>query len=79
MALFCDSAHVTHVKEQDAFKTVHKVGTKVPFSGIYRCVNCGDEDCCNKGDPFPPQNHHQHPEPEPIGWRLLVFARGKGD
>jgi hypothetical protein len=47
----------------------------VPNSGIYRCVNCGDEDCCNKGDPFPPQNKHQHRTTTPIGWKLLVLSQ----
>lgn len=57
-----------------AFDTTHSPGTKAPHSGIYRCDNCGAENACNKGDPLPPQNHHQHPGTKPIAWRLLVFA-----
>lgn len=78
MALYCDDTNVIKVSaDQEAFKTVHSPGQKVPHSGIYRCVNCGDEDACNAGDPFPPQNKHQHPSSTPIGWRLLVFAQQK--
>ena len=75
MALYCDQTNVKKVDEQDAFKTVHSPGKIVPFSGIYICVNCGDEDACNKGDPFPPQNKHQHKTSSPIGWKLLVYAQ----
>jgi len=77
MALYCDTSNVTKVDEQDAFKIVHSPGQIVPFSGIYRCINCGDENACNKGTPFPPQNHHQHSPGKPIGWKLLVFAQQK--
>ncbi|RST80099.1 hypothetical protein EJC49_24705 [Aquibium carbonis] len=74
MALYRDETRVKKANPHSAFETVHKPGVKVPYSGIYRCVNCGDENCCNKGDPFPPQNHHQHQSQSPIGWQLLVMA-----
>lgn len=74
MALYADAAHVQKVDNQDAFTAVHKPGQIVPHSGIYRCVNCGDENACNKSNPFPPQNKHQHQNQQPIGWRLLVLA-----
>jgi hypothetical protein len=77
MALYVEQDHVTHVKQQPAFESIYHPGKKVPHSGIYRCVNCGHEDCCNKGDPFPPQNKHQHVSALPIGWQLLVFAQKK--
>lgn len=51
-----------------------KPGSVPPNSGIYRCKNCGDEIAANKGNPLPPQNHHQHPGGQPIVWQLLVFA-----
>ena len=75
MALYRDDEHVNKSKPSKAFEAVHKPGRIVPFSGIYRCVNCGDENACNKEDPFPPQNHHQHKSASPIGWKLLVFAQ----
>lgn len=43
-------------------------------SGIYRCVHCGDEIAANKGNPLPPQNHHQHNPPAPIRWKLVAVA-----
>lgn len=52
-------------------------GTIAANSGIYRCKNCGDEIAANKGNPLPPQNHHQHSNGNPIRWKLLVFAQQK--
>jgi hypothetical protein len=76
MAIYKKGTSV-HEGSGQAFEVTHKPGIIVPYSGIYRCDNCGDEDACNKGDPFPPQNHHQHNPPSPILWRLLVFAQQK--
>lgn len=57
------------------WRTTYHPGNTVPVSGIFRCVGCGREDCCNKGDPFPPQNHHQHTVAQgAIRWRLNVRA-----
>jgi hypothetical protein len=59
-----------------AFDSVHTPGTGTPDSGIYRCEACGDEVASNKGNPLPPQNHHQHsPGLGAIRWRLIVFAQ----
>lgn len=77
MAFYVDTNHVTKANPHEAFDKVHSPGSIVPHSGIYRCVNCGDENACNKGDPLPPQNRHQHKTQTPIGWRLLVFAQQK--
>lgn len=60
------------------WKTTYRPGDTVPKSGIYRCVNCGDEITSNKGDPFPPQNHAQHPCAEKIAWQLIVLTQTKG-
>ena len=57
-----------------AFDAEETPGTVVNNSGIYRCVNCGDEIAANKGNPLPPQNHHQHANQQPIRWKLLVCA-----
>ena len=78
MAIYpTDSPHVKS-GSGGAFDNTHKPGSIVPFSGIYRCDNCGHEDACNKGDPFPSQNHKQHsPSCGTIAWRLLVFAQWK--
>lgn len=77
MALYREEKYVLKANPHAAFEKIHKPGEIVEHSGIYRCVNCGDEDACNKGDPFPPQNHHQHQSPTPIGWKLLVLAQQK--
>lgn len=59
--------------------TTYHAGEEVPVSGIYRCLGCGREDACNHGDPFPPQNHHQHtPAQGQIRWRLNVRANTNG-
>ena len=61
---------------QDAvFDNEYGPGEVVPHSGIYRCMGCGREIASNEGDPFPPQNHHQHsPSQGRIRWKLVVYA-----
>lgn len=68
-----------HLQQKDhpAYDAEHTPGTVVIDSGIYRCKYCGDEIAANKGNPLPPQNHHQHNPPAPIRWQLLVFAQQK--
>lgn len=61
-----------------AYDELHEPGSTCPNSGIYRCESCGDEIASNKGNPFPPQNHHQHPPAVGrIRWKLIVFAQQK--
>jgi len=63
----------------DAFKPVHAPGQSVPYSGIYKCTGCAREVTSNQGDPFPPQNHHQHtPSQGFILWKLLVMTNVSG-
>lgn len=55
------------------FDSLRTPGTVTPYSGIYRCENCGHEDVSIKGRPLPPQNHHQHAYGlGPIRWRLIT-------
>lgn len=57
------------------FDTEHSPGDTCPASGIYQCSGCGREACCNRDDPFPPQNHHQHNLWQGlIRWKLVVAA-----
>jgi hypothetical protein len=75
MAWFIDSERVKQsVKtENEHWKATHRPGEDVPNSGIYFCTGCNKEAACNEGDPFPPQNHHQHNAGgPPIRWKLLV-------
>ncbi|WP_080619471.1 hypothetical protein [Brucella intermedia] len=73
MASYKYGQHLTK-NESEAFDHEWKPGETPPNSGIYRCKNCGDEIAANKGNPLPPQNHHQHASGDPIRWKLLVFA-----
>lgn len=68
-------AHYLTVNNHEAFDTELTPGTISANSGIYRCTVCGDEIAANKGNPLPPQNHHQHnPSQGSIRWKLIVFA-----
>ena len=64
--------------DNDEYDKTYTPGQNCPNSGIYRCETCGDEIASNKGNPFPPQNHHQHaPGAGAILWKLIVFAQQK--
>lgn len=72
--------YAAYLKQNDhtAYDTLYKPGEPCPNSGIYRCETCGDEIASNKGNPFPPQNHHQHaPGKGTFQWKLIVFAQQK--
>jgi hypothetical protein len=69
------NVNVLKQSNSDAYDKLHSPGSTVPHSGIYRCQGCGREIASNGGDPFPPQNHHQHATAQgTIRWRLIVFA-----
>lgn len=79
MAWYKDSANVQKASGAEAvWSTYYSPGDTVPTSGIYRCKNCGKEVTCNKDDPFPPQNHHQHPQAGAVLWRLIVWTNTSG-
>ncbi|RIL17841.1 protein L [Acinetobacter baumannii] len=61
------------------WKETYSPGKIVPVSGIYKCTICDKEIASNKDDPFPPQNHHQHPEKENISWTLVIRADTKNE
>jgi hypothetical protein len=76
MALYKRSSEIS-TSTSTEFDTEHDPGSRVPHSAIYRCLGCGREVVCNAGDPFPPQNHHQHTTAQGrIRWRMSVFAQG---
>lgn len=74
MAQYKHQQYLTKSDHQE-FDRLHPPGQVVQNSGVYRCATCGDEIAANKGNPLPPQNHHQHaPGMGQIQWQLLVFA-----
>ena len=78
MALYKYSQFVSSSTDQ-AFDTIYSPGTSTPHSGIYRCEGCGREIASNSGNPFPPQNHHQHSANQgTIRWRMAVYAQTTG-
>jgi len=80
MAWYKNDANVVKATGEEAvWSTDNKPGSLVPKSGIYRCRNCGKEVTCNEGDPFPPQNHHQHPQVGAVLWRLIVWTNTAGN
>lgn len=75
MASYNDRSQLHH-SEDSKFDATYRPGALAPYSGIYMCVNCFDEDACNKGNPLPTQNHRQHAVGKgPIIWRLLVCTQ----
>jgi len=64
-----------HKSSSAEFDKLYHPGTLAPYSGIYRCHVCGANDVSTHNKPLPPQNHHQHPNKEPIQWRLLVSTQ----
>lgn len=75
MAWYRDEERVQKAADKPHWHAEHKPGDTVGMSGIYRCTGCDKERACNEGDPFPPQNHHQHSAGRPpIRWQLLVRA-----
>jgi hypothetical protein len=69
--------HLAFLQQHDnqAFDVTHTPGTPTPYSGIYRCHSCGENEVSTFGHPLPPQNHHQHSPPAPILWRLIVATK----
>jgi hypothetical protein len=65
---------------KDWWKTEYGPSSTVPVSGIYRCRGCKKEVTSNEGDPFPPQNHHQHTKEQgEIKWKLNIRTNTNGD
>ncbi len=79
MAWYITGTNVSGISNNDAFVPLHGPGDRVVYSGIYKCQGCNREITSNNGDPFPPQNHHQHTLGQgAIRWRLLVMTNTGG-
>jgi hypothetical protein len=74
MALYKNPAYLG-TSDSAPFDALHHPGANTENSGIYRCEGCGHEIASNKGNPLPPQNHHQHGTSAAIRWRLAVYAQ----
>jgi hypothetical protein len=61
--------------QDDAFDRLTEPGVAAPWPGIYRCHVCGHEIAIAAQHTLPSQNHSQHPNREPIQWRLIVSHR----
>lgn len=81
MAWYVDGSVLVKSDGSNAWwKTIYDPGAVVPVSGIYRCIGCKREITSNSGDPFPPQNHHQHDRTQgDIRWKLNIRTNTKGD
>lgn len=66
--------------QKEWWTRAYEPGEKVAVSGIYRCLGCKKEITSNAGDPFPPQNHHQHTTVQGrIRWKLNIRTNTDGD
>ncbi len=65
--------------KESHWTSTYSPGNEVPVSGIYRCIGCKKEITSNKGDPFPPQNHHQHTASQgAVEWKLNIQTNTEG-
>lgn len=80
MSWYIDSSVLKEAQpDKEWWTNSYDPGNEVPVSGIYRCIGCGKEITSNHGDPFPPQNHHQHSHDQgPIKWKLNVRTNTTG-
>ncbi|MDD2781925.1 hypothetical protein [Sulfuricurvum sp.] len=80
MAWYIDKSILqTSDGNKDWWKKTYSPADEVPVSGIYICTGCKREITSNKGDKFPPQNHHQHPTGNgSIKWKLIVRTNMDG-
>lgn len=81
MSWYTDASELTKVKgDKKRWQNTYDPGDTVPVSGIYRCTGCKKEITSNEGDPFPPQNHHQHSSGQgAIKWKLNVRTNTTGE
>ncbi len=80
MSWYIDSSKLTKAQsDKEHWQNSYGPGATVPVSGIYRCIGCKKEITSNEGDPFPPQNHHQHSTSQgAIKWKLNVRTNTSG-
>lgn len=80
MAVYGNGKVLKHIPGWDGWDNIYKPSDQVPHSGIYKCTGCNKEITSNKGDKFPPQNHHQHGSVlSSIQWKIIVFTDTAGE
>ena len=80
MAWYIDANNVLKANGTEAvWTTDYGPGQTVPQSGIYKCQGCKREITSNRGDPFPPQSHHEHSQQGGVKWRLIIWTNTGGD
>lgn len=75
MAVYMHPEFLQHANNSSAFDTVFEGGALAPYSGIYRCIHCGQNEVAKGGRSLPPQDHHRHDQEAPIRWRLIVATQ----
>ncbi|MDD2700640.1 MAG: hypothetical protein PHH36_05315 [Sideroxydans sp.] len=81
MSWYTKNSVIDNVKGEGAhWTTTYNPSDAVPVSGIYKCLACKKEVTSNKGDKFPPQNHHQHTTAQgKIQWKLNIRTNTDGE
>lgn len=75
MAFFIETTEKTKIVKKSYWDGIHNPGDTVEYSGIYKCTQCACEITSNEGDPFPPQNSHDHTGGQ---WKLNVQTNTRG-
>lgn len=84
MPNYRDGSVFNHRPNDSNFETLHRPGALAPFSGIYRCQNCGFEAVSTRGKSLPPESdcsqhgiNHGSSWPNSYGnvvWKLVAAA-----
>jgi hypothetical protein len=67
--------YLTHLEpaSSDEFDKSYHPGERVNWSGIYRCIVCGQEIMQSNQNPLPSETHHEHAADQGSPtWMLVV-------
>jgi hypothetical protein len=81
MPNYKDGSVFNHLPTDTNFDTLHTPGQIAPFSGIYKCANCGFEAVSTRGNRLPPEAFCSYHSPQTwpnvsgnVRWRLVAAA-----